>query len=283
METLRPFWEYRRALGAGLVLNAYVFVGSAALAVTLGLVACLLRLHPVPLLRWCGTLYAELGRNTPEYVLLVWIHYVPPLILAWLLATKVSFSPFLSATLALGLASSGYFTETFRAGIQSIPRGHVEAAWSLGMSRGLAFRRIVLPQAARRMLPEAMNQLSLFKSTTLVSLIAVPDLMYQVSMITQEKMRPMPLYSGAAIVYFVVILAMSSGVRTLSERWRTRGLRSAAGRRLPDRGRVPVRTTSAHPAVRGVSRRNALGTQGVGHDTPGSSPPRGVPVRVSGV
>jgi polar amino acid transport system permease protein len=69
-----------------------------------------------------------------------------------------------------------------------------------------------------------MNQfISLLKSTTLVSLIAVPDLMYQVSMITQQQMRPMPLYSGAALIYFVVILALSSLVRRLSEGWRAVG------------------------------------------------------------
>jgi polar amino acid transport system permease protein len=97
----------------------------------------------------------------------------------------------------------------------------VEAARSLGLSGFLTFRWVVLPQAVRKMLPEALNQfISLFKSTTLVSLIAVPDLMYQVSMITQEQMRPMPLYSGAAIIYFVIIMALSALVRQFSERWR---------------------------------------------------------------
>lgn len=215
------FWEYRNILLLGLVVNFYVFLFSALLAVAMGLVACLLRLSALRAFRWCGTFYAELFRNAPEYVLLIWVHYVPPLLLTFLFNTRINFTPFLSAVLALGLASSGYFTETFRAGIQSIPRGHVEAARSLGMSGFLTFRWVVLPQAVRKMLPEALNQfISLFKSTTLVSLIAVPDLMYQVSMITQEQMRPMPLYSGAAIIYFVIIMALSSLVRRFSERWR---------------------------------------------------------------
>jgi polar amino acid transport system permease protein len=205
----------------GVLVNFYVFLLSAMLAVAMGLVACLLRLSSLRSFRWCGTVYAELFRNAPEYVLLIWVHYVPPLLLTFLLNTKINFTPFFSAVLALGLASSGYFTETFRAGIQSIPRGHVEAARSLGMSGFLTFRWVVLPQAVRKMLPEALNQfISLFKSTTLVSLIAVPDLMYQVSMITQEQMRPMPLYSGAAIIYFVIIMALSALVRQFSERWR---------------------------------------------------------------
>lgn len=215
------FWEYRNILVLGVLVNFYVFLLSAMLAVAMGLVACLLRLSSLRSFRWCGTVYAELFRNAPEYVLLIWVHYVPPLLLTFLLNTKINFTPFFSAVLALGLASSGYFTETFRAGIQSIPRGHVEAARSLGMSGFLTFRWVVLPQAVRKMLPEALNQfISLFKSTTLVSLIAVPDLMYQVSMITQEQMRPMPLYSGAAIIYFVIIMALSALVRQFSERWR---------------------------------------------------------------
>jgi polar amino acid transport system permease protein len=75
----------------------------------------------------------------------------------------------------------------------------------------------------RRMLPESVNQfISLFKATTIVSLIAVPDLMYDVTMITQQEMRPLPLYTGAALTYFAVILAASSVLRALSERWRAK-------------------------------------------------------------
>lgn len=218
------FWEYRSILVRGLIIDFYVFFMAGALALGMGLVACLARLSPLRALRWCGTFYAELFRNTPEYVLLIWVHFVPPLVLTLLLRTRINFSPFFSAVVALGLASSGYFTETFRAGIQSIPRGHIEAARSTGLSGVLTFRWVILPQAVRKMLPEALNQfISLLKSTTLVSLIAVPDLMYQVSMITQEQMRPMPLYSGAAIVYFVIVLSLASLVRRFSESWRAVG------------------------------------------------------------
>jgi polar amino acid transport system permease protein len=224
VSTAALFWEYRKVLTAGMAVSLYVFVLSATISVILGLVVCLLRLSPFRILRWVGTAYAEVVRDAPDYVLLIWIHYVPALLLTWMLNRRVNFSPVFSAVTALSLASSGYFTETFRAGIQAIPRGHVEAARSLGMSRALTMRRIILPQAIRRMLPEAMNQfVSLFKSTTLISLIAVPDFMYRIAMITAEQMRPMPLYSGAAFVYFGSILAMSSFTRSVSERWRKRG------------------------------------------------------------
>lgn len=224
LSDVRLLWEYRAAFLSGVGVTVYVFVLSAVVAVALGLVACLLRLSRWRVLRAAGTFYAELCRNTPEYVLLVWVHYVPPLLLTWLLATRVNFTPVVSAVAALGLASSGYFTETFRAGILAVPRGHVEAARALAMSGPLTLRRIVLPQAIRRMLPEAMNQfISLFKATTLVSLISVADLMYQVSIVTAEELRPMPLYSGTAFIYFAIIFTMATFVRRFSEQWRQRG------------------------------------------------------------
>jgi polar amino acid transport system permease protein len=220
---LTIFLEYYRPLLAGLTFNFYVFFLAAAQAICLGFLACMLRLSRHWVLRAVGTVYAEIFRNAPEYVLLVWVHFVMPLILTAILIFKVNFSPFLSAVLALGLSYSGYFTETFRAGILAIPKGHIDAGFALGMSKPLILRRIILPQAARQMLPESMNQLiSLFKATTLVSLIAVPDLMYQVEMLTQLEMRPLPLFSGAAITYFCLILAMSALVRTITERWRTK-------------------------------------------------------------
>ena len=73
------------------------------------------------------------------------------------------------------------------------------------------------------MLPESINQfISLFKATTIVSLIAVPDLMYQVSMITVQEMRPLPLYTGAALTYFLIVFLVGGAVRVMAERWRTR-------------------------------------------------------------
>jgi polar amino acid transport system permease protein len=153
----------------------------------------------------------------------VWVHFVLPLLLGAAIGRRIEFHPFVSAVIALGFVYSGYFAETFRAGIQSIPQGHIEAGRACGMSEFLILRRVILPQVVRRMLPEAINQfVSLFKATTIVSLIAVPDLMYQVSMVIQQEMKPLPLYTSAALTYFAVIYLVAGGVRVLSERWRNR-------------------------------------------------------------
>lgn len=220
---LQLFWEFRTVLLRGLAVNFYVFLAAAVLALSLGLGAALLRNSRFRPLRWLGALHVEVFRNAPDYVMVVWVHFVLPLLIGTVLHSRFEFNPFVSAMIALGFVYSGYFAETFRAGIEAIPAGHLEAARSLGMGEGLILRRIVLPQVVRSMLPESINQfISLFKATTIVSLIAVPDLMYQVSMITQQQMRPLPLYTGAAITYFVIVLVAGSSLRVVADRWRAR-------------------------------------------------------------
>ena len=217
------FWEYRTVLLRGLAVNFYVFVCAAVLALSLGLGAALLRVSRRRFLRSLGTLHVEIFRNAPDYVMVVWVHFVLPLLIGTLLHTRFELNPFVSAIIALGFVYSGYFAETFRAGIEAVPLGQIEAGRSCGMSDRHILWRVVLPQVVRRMLPESINQfISLFKATTIVSLIAVPDLMYQVSMITQQEMRPLPLYTGAALVYFAVILIVGYTLRAFSERWRNK-------------------------------------------------------------
>ncbi|MGA0593615.1 amino acid ABC transporter permease [Enterovirga sp. CN4-39] len=215
------FWEYRQILLGGLLFNAGVFACAAAAALTIGLAASLLRTSRHGPLRAAGTLYVEIFRNAPDYVMLIWVHLVMPILIGTLIGRRVEFDPFLSAVIALGLVYSGYLAETFRAGFQTIPIGNIEAGRSVGMSEFQILRRILLPQVVRRMLPEAMNNfVSLFKATTIVSLIAVPDMMYRVTMVTQQEMQPLPLYTGAALTYFTVIFVVSTLARFGAERWR---------------------------------------------------------------
>jgi polar amino acid transport system permease protein len=218
---LAMFWEYREILLHGLIFNVMVFLCAASVALFVGLGAALLRVNRTRPLRWIGTLHVEVFRNAPDYIMLVWVHFVLPLLIGMLIRRRVEFHPFASAVIALGFVYSGYFAETFRAGIQAIPRGNLDAGRAFGMSEGLILWRVTLPQVVRRMLPEALNLfISMFKATTIVSLIAVPDLMYNVSMVIQQEMRPLPLYTGAAITYFLVIFVLSTGVRHFSDRWR---------------------------------------------------------------
>jgi polar amino acid transport system permease protein len=218
------FWEYRVTLLAGLAQNVAIFLASAVLASLLALSIGLARTSPNRLFRMLSAGYTELFRNTPEYVLLIWAYYVLPLILSRLLAQKLSINPTPAAILALGFAYSGFLSETVRTGLLAVPTGHREAAVALGMSRFDILRRIVFPQGLRRVLPDALNQyVSLFKATSIVSLIAVEDIMYQVSMINVEEMRPLPLYTGAALLYCAIVIAASQTIQVMTRRWRQRG------------------------------------------------------------
>jgi polar amino acid transport system permease protein len=218
------FWEYRGTLLRGLSVNLLIFLVSAVLAVTLAFAIGLARTSRFASLRALASCYAELFRNTPELVVIVWTYYVLPVLISRALGERFDVSPWMAAVLALGFAYSGFMSETVRTGLLSVPRGHIEAGLSIGMSRSAVLRRIVIPQAIRRMLPEALNQfVSLFKATSIVSLIAVPDIMYNVSMINVEEMRPLPLYTGAALLYCVVVISASQMIQHMTDRWRRRG------------------------------------------------------------
>lgn len=217
-------WQYHAGLLRGIAVDLAVFVISAVLAIVLAVVIGATRLSHNRVLRGAATSYAEIFRNTPEYIFLVWVYYVVPIVVGQMLASKVDISPYLASVLALGVAYSGFLSETVRAGFLSVPRAHIEAGLSLGLSRFQTFRLVVAPQALRRMLPEAVNQLvSLFKATSIVSLIAVPDLMHEITTIDASTMRPLPLYTGAAVLYCVVIISASQLTQRVSRRWRQRG------------------------------------------------------------
>ncbi len=220
---LSLFWEYRFILFKGLSMSLGVFTCAAFLALAGGLAAALMRVNRYRPVRWAGTLHVEISRNSPDYIMVVWVHFVLPLLLGALVGRRLEFNPFVSAVIALAFVYSGYFAETFRAGIEAVPRGQIEAGRGLGMSERLIMWRLILPQVVRRMLPESVNQfISLFKATSIVSLIAVPDLMYQVSMVSAQEMRPMPLYTGAAVTYFAVVCAAAYLLQLLSGRWRAK-------------------------------------------------------------
>ena len=215
---LSLFWEYRSILLQGMLINLLIFALSSGVGMAIGLLACVGRLSPYAMFRAACAGYIEVSRSIPEFVLLIWVNNVMPVALSAVIGERIRFNPMVSATIALGAVASGYFAETFRAGVQAVPRGHVEAARALGMRTPRILRRIVLPQAFRLMLPELMSQnIGLLKTTTLVSVIAVPDIMYQVGIVGQQEMKPLPLYTGTAVAFFLVILGLTSLVERFGQ------------------------------------------------------------------
>src|SRR5436190_1450801 len=169
----RLVWNQRDVLLAGFAVTIEVCALAFLAALIGGLVLCLTRLYVKPL-RPVAVLLIEFFRDTPIFVQLMWVAYVWPELVGF----PNDF--FTAGWLALGLQSSGYLAETFRAGIEGVPRGQREAAFSAGMSPTQTFARVVMPQVALSSAPSIVNQFTVIvKSSTLVSVITVPDLMSQ--------------------------------------------------------------------------------------------------------
>lgn len=213
---MRLLWKNRDAMLDGLVVTLQVTAIGFAGAVAIGLALCLTWLYVKPL-RWPARFFIEFFRATPIYVQLLWVNYVWPGVLGW------PNNIFEAGCAALAVQSAGYLAETFRAGIEGINRGHIEAARALGMPGALIMRRIVLPQATHTMAPSIMNQfLVVIKSSTLVSVIAVPDLMYHALRLTAIWFEPIAILSCTALIYIVVITALALLFKRYSDRIRAR-------------------------------------------------------------
>ncbi|MBI4573602.1 MAG: amino acid ABC transporter permease [candidate division NC10 bacterium] len=212
----RILWNNRREFLEGLLVTAQISLIAIAVAMVGGLVICLLRMYCRPL-RWLATLYIEFCRSTPIYVQLMWVNYVWPELFGW----PQSF--FAAGWAALALQSSGYLAETFRSGIEGIARGQREAALSTGLTPFLTMRWVILPQAVLMMTPSLMNQfLVVVKSSCLVSVIAVPDLMYRALRLTSIWFEPIEILSFTAFLYVAIVFVLSAAIKWYSDRLRSR-------------------------------------------------------------
>jgi polar amino acid transport system permease protein len=192
-------WQHRDALVAGTATTFFLTIATMVIAVPCGIVVAALRLYAVAPVRAAATGYVELFRNLPLILVVYWAFYVVPILIG------VGLSPLATGLAALALNVTAYNAETFRAGINSIRRGQTEAAMALGMSRMQALRRVVLPQAGRRILPVlASTWVSLFKDTSLVSVIAVSELAYTSMQIRAQTFRVLEMLTAMAVIYWLL-------------------------------------------------------------------------------
>ncbi|MEM1075026.1 MAG: amino acid ABC transporter permease [Pseudomonadota bacterium] len=187
------------------LLNTLKVTGLALLfGVPLGLVLALSRLSSFRLLSGVAGFIVEFFRTTPPLVQLFWFFFALPILI------DVRMTPLIAAVVTLSIQSSAFFAEIFRGGIQSIDKGQWEGAKAIGMSYGQSLRRIILPQAVKRMIPAFMERsIELLKTTTLVSTVAYTDLMFQANELAQKTFRPLEVYTVVAVVYFVLIFVVS--------------------------------------------------------------------------
>ncbi len=196
--------------GAGITI--FISVISMALAMILGLILTVLRLYSRPPLSRVATAYIEIYRGTPLLIQLYILYYGLPNI-------GISLSPLLSAFLGLGMNYAAYEAELYRAGINAVPKGQMEAALSLGMTRTLAVKRIIMPQAVRIALPGITNDfIALFKDSSIVSVIAMVELTKTYNILAATTLRFFELGLIVAFLYFAMSYPLSLLARRLEEK-----------------------------------------------------------------
>jgi ectoine/hydroxyectoine ABC transporter permease protein EhuC len=226
--------EFMPFLLAGARITILLTFLVMALALVWGLVLALGRLSRFAALRILARFYVEVIRGTPLLLQLSYAYYVLPFI-------GIKLDPFTAGTIGLTVNYSAYLSEVYRAGIQAIDRGQIEAGLSLGMSRSLLMRRIVLPQAIRIIVPPIGNYfISLFKDTSLVSIITLRDLMFSGEILAASTFKDFEIFTVIALIYLVICYPGALGVTWLERQMKI-------GRSAPPRVRPWLRVAWSRP------------------------------------
>lgn len=212
---------FERSILRGLLLTVELTVAAMLVGVGLGVVIAIMRLSDNPVLRSVATGWVWLFRGTPVLVqLLFWfflgsilprislgVPFGPELVSA---STNTVITQFAAAVLGLGLNESAYMSEIVRSGISSVSRGQWEACHALGMGTGLIYRRVVLPQAARIIVPPTANEaISMLKLTSLVLVIGLPELLTTAQLIYSRNFQQIPLLIVASLWYLAVTTVLT--------------------------------------------------------------------------
>ena len=201
-------WEYRWLFLQGLGLTVSFTVAIVIGGLALGMLAAMGLLSRFRGVRAIALMFTEVFRCTPVLVQLIWFYYALPIL------AGIEMTPITASIVALSCYGGAFYAEIIRGGIVSIDPGQREAGTALGLSPAQTMARIILPQALRRMVPALMNQsIMQFKNTSLVSVLAVPDLVYQGQMVAHDSFRPLETYSAVAAAYFVILFPLTLIVR----------------------------------------------------------------------
>ncbi len=197
----------------GLLNTLKVTLVALAFGVPMGLMVAILRLAETRMVSLTAGVFIEFFRSTPPLVQLFWFFFVLPILI------DVEIDPYSASVLTFSIQSSAFFAEVFRGGIVSVERGQWEAGYAIGMRRVDLLRRVILPQAVKRMIPAFLERvIELMKTTTLVAAISYSDLLYQANNIAQSTYRPLEVFTVAAAMYFAVLFPTSLAVRRLERR-----------------------------------------------------------------
>ncbi len=214
ISTLREWPKYLPLLLRGAVTTVELSVLGMMLAVVVGLVIVLMRLYAIAPLRWLAIAYVEFFRGTPLLIQLFLIYYGLPEI-------GIKFNPFFAGIIGLGLNYAASEAENYRAGIQAIPHGQMEAAQALGMSRWQALQHVILPQAFRLVIPPVTNDfIAMFKDSSIVSVITMVELTKVYGMLAMSTYDYIGLGLMTAGIYFALSYPASILAGRLEKRLR---------------------------------------------------------------
>ena len=202
---------------------------SISLGFVVGVFLSLGRVYGVRPIRWLASGYIQFFRGTPLLVQLLLFYYgLPP----YLSTIGIRLSPLAAAVIALGLNSAAYQAEYFRGAIQSIQSGQMQAARSVGMSRGRAIRSVILPQALRLVIPSWSNELIYsIKYSSLAYFVSLTELTFVGKKIALHTARTFEAYVVVALIYLIIVLIVSKILATLEHRVRVPGLGVDTGHR----------------------------------------------------
>jgi polar amino acid transport system permease protein len=206
-----PYLEIIRFVPDGVLVTFQVTVLAILLALLIGLFTGLGRVSENRIINGTASLYVEVIRGIPLLVQLFYLYYA--------LGRFIQLPPTTSAVIAMAICYGAYMGEIFRAGIQAIPKGQMEAARSLGMSRRPAMVHVILPQAFRTILPPIGNEfVALLKDSSLVSILAVADLLRRGREYASESFTYFETYTVVALVYLIITLFLSKLISLMEER-----------------------------------------------------------------
>jgi len=209
-----------KVLGEGMMVSLQITATAVVVGIVWGTLLAVMRLSSVKWLQWFATGYVTVFRSIPLVMVLLWFFLIVPQLLQKIFSLSPSSDLRLtSALVAFALFEAAYYSEIIRAGIQSVPKGQVNASLALGMTYGQSMRLVILPQAFRNMVPLLLTQgIVLFQDTSLVYVSALADFFGQAYGIGERDGRIVELLLFAGAVYFVICFSASLLVRRLQKR-----------------------------------------------------------------
>jgi polar amino acid transport system permease protein len=206
-----PYLDILKFVPDGILVTFQVTVEAILLALVIGLFTGLGRISQNRLINGIASLYVEVIRGIPLLVQLFYIYYA--------LGRIVNLPAVVSAVIAMAVCYGAYMGEIFRAGIESISKGQMEAARSLGMSHFQAMRHVILPQAFKTILPPIGNEfVALLKDSSLVSILAVSDLLRRGREFASESFSYFETYTMVALIYLIITLFLSKIISIMEDR-----------------------------------------------------------------